>query len=327
MSRLYLHVSRFPITTILWLCGVSFFYQCSKDGSSTPPRPYDDWSYDDPWKTDSLQQAEPGSISDIHRRIFLPYCANSGCHDGNFEPDFRTPKSSYYSLIGHRAIKPDSLQRYPWRVVPGDADNSMLLVRMLTDLNGNSGIMPLSVDPGLHWGDHKEAFIDLIRQWINNGAKDMLGNSPPASDIPPQLKGFMVTDLNHQIWSRSSPFGPVTIPSSATSFKVWYAFEDDNKPVTQLTPSDLYFGPRLWENDTPTIIPFQVYSPGINAPGWNQEMTTYTHFVTLQKSEWDQVSTLLWFRAFVGDGYNPPVFLPSMHTLYRLQTYCSIRFE
>lgn len=87
------------------------------------------------------------TIQGLHAGLFKPTCANSGCHDGNFEPDFRTVESSYYSLVQQPVIKKDIAGSYLTRVIPENATGSMLPYRMKTDLNGNSGIMPLSLEP------------------------------------------------------------------------------------------------------------------------------------------------------------------------------------
>jgi len=40
-------------------------------------------------------EPDPASLEGIHKNIFVKTCANSGCHDGTFEPDFRTAESSF----------------------------------------------------------------------------------------------------------------------------------------------------------------------------------------------------------------------------------------
>ena len=64
---------------------------------------------------------DPYSIFSIHKDILKPTCANSGCHDGNFEPDFRTVESSYYGLVNVVPIKSSiSGGTFHYRVVPVD---------------------------------------------------------------------------------------------------------------------------------------------------------------------------------------------------------------
>ena len=62
---------------------------------------------------------DPYSIFSIHKDVLKPTCANSGCHDGNFEPDFRTVESSYFGLINVTPIKSNVSGGFPFRVVPG----------------------------------------------------------------------------------------------------------------------------------------------------------------------------------------------------------------
>ena len=73
----------------------------------------------------------------------------SGCHGGNEPPDLRD-EFSYNSL----------LDGY---VIPNDADAS-ILHKSLLGIDGAS-LMP----PGSGWPDSK---IDLVKAWINQGAKD-----------------------------------------------------------------------------------------------------------------------------------------------------------
>ncbi len=127
---------------------------------------------------DSTTQLDPTSFGGLHARIFRPTCANSGCHDGTFEPDFRTIESSYNTLVNHPIIKNNPQGNYELRVVPGNPDASVLMARLTFDIDGNSGIMPLVVDPGSDWNDMADTHIQNIRTWIQNGAKDLFGNPP-----------------------------------------------------------------------------------------------------------------------------------------------------
>ena len=55
-----------------------------------------------------------------HKNILEPKCANPACHDGTFEPDFRTIEGSYNTLVYHPVTKNDEDLTYEHRVVPGD---------------------------------------------------------------------------------------------------------------------------------------------------------------------------------------------------------------
>jgi hypothetical protein len=129
----------------------------------------------------------PYSFASLYRDIFQPTCSNSGCHDGNFEPDFRTIESSYNTLVYQPIIKNNTAGAFSYRVVPGNADASVLLVRLTTDIDGISGIMPLSVDPGSDYPVKKSEYIERIRQWIERGALDVLGNPPVSGPGQPKI--------------------------------------------------------------------------------------------------------------------------------------------
>src|SRR5881392_1918465 len=59
--------------------------------------PYDGVNY----KIDSASQAvpDPNSIVGLHKNIFSTRCALPGCHDGTFEPDYRTVQSTFSTLV------------------------------------------------------------------------------------------------------------------------------------------------------------------------------------------------------------------------------------
>jgi len=97
-------------------------------------------------------------------------------HDGTFEPDFRTIESSYNTLVGAAIIKNDPQNSFEYRVVKGNASASQLIARVTYDIDGNSGVMPLAVDPDSDWEANKETYIQNIEDWIAAGAKDVFGN-------------------------------------------------------------------------------------------------------------------------------------------------------
>jgi len=119
------------------------------DGSGLPPR------------------APPGSIdpsfSAIQANIFEPNCAVTGCHFGAGAPQGLRldDANSYGSLVGVSSVEVSSILR----VAPGDPDNSYLIQK----LEGSASVgaqMPLSA-PALPQAD-----IDVVRQWISDGAID-----------------------------------------------------------------------------------------------------------------------------------------------------------
>ena len=112
------------------------------------------------------------SLTGLHALIFRPTCANSGCHDGTFEPDFRSVSSTYNTLVNHPIIKNDLEGTYTHRVVPSNVEASLLIARLTYDIDDNSGVMPLVVEPDSDWPENKEAYIRHIKSWIEKGAPE-----------------------------------------------------------------------------------------------------------------------------------------------------------
>lgn len=298
---------------------------CKKTEVDNSPNPYSDWEYDIPKDKDSLQIPAANTIAGLYANIFKPSCANSGCHDGNFEPDFRTIESSYNSLVNKKVIKQDSLSEFEYRVVVGNADKSMLIQRLTIDLNGNSGIMPLSIDPNSDWIEKKEEYIKNIKDWINQGAKDILGNSDPQVDLKPTLKGFVVCEKGSTTpLPRSGAFGPVVIPFGVSDIDIWFAFEDENNSSMNLQYNKIKYNINLEEINNGAEYDLSVLS-GPSFIGVDNKSHTFTHKVTLKTNELGKQGDVIWFRAYVQDASNDILEYPSQNSIFRLKTYCTIR--
>lgn len=120
-----------------------------------------------------------GSFAYLYKNVFKPTCANSGCHDGTFEPDFRTMSSSYNTLVYRPVIANDETNSFEYRVIPGDTSASLLHERLLRFLPNSSGIMPLTLENNSDWPSKKNEYIYAIENWILAGAPDVSGNPAP----------------------------------------------------------------------------------------------------------------------------------------------------
>jgi hypothetical protein len=110
-------------------------------------------------------------FSEIQINVFTPTCAVSGCHTGAAAPQgLRLDEAASYGLLVDVASSeaPSIL-----RVAPGDPDNSYLVQK----LEGTAQVgerMPLGREP------LAQSTIDIIRQWITDGAvDDRAGSSEP----------------------------------------------------------------------------------------------------------------------------------------------------
>jgi hypothetical protein len=154
----------------LFLAGILLF-SCAKE----PVNPYD--QIEDPnQETEEETELDPTSIMGLHANVFRPTCANSGCHDGTFEPDFRTVQSTYNTLVNQPIIKNDPQGTFSYRVVPGNVAASQLVARLEYDIDGTSGVMPLAVEPDSDWPVKRQEYIQHLKDWIAAGAPDPSGN-------------------------------------------------------------------------------------------------------------------------------------------------------
>ncbi len=103
------------------------------------------------------------NFSQIQANVFSPTCAVTGCHFGAGAPqDLRLDAANSYALlVGVASMEQSSVLR----VAPGDPNNSYLIQKIEgTAASGQQ--MPLNA-PAL-----PQATIDVIRQWISDGAID-----------------------------------------------------------------------------------------------------------------------------------------------------------
>jgi hypothetical protein len=112
------------------------------------------------------------NFSEIQENVFTPNCATSGCHLGAGAPQglILDEANSYGLLVDVASMEDPSILR----VEPGDPDNSYLIQK----LEGTATVgdqMPLGGTP------LSQDTIDIIRQWITEGASD--DRAPSADPI------------------------------------------------------------------------------------------------------------------------------------------------
>ena len=110
----------------LGLIASLFLVNCTEDDLSL--NPYDGIDYSD--TTLVIDTLSSTSFVKLHRDVLGPSCNVMGCHDGSFEPDFRTVQSSYNTLVYHPILKNNLDETFTYRVVPGDTANSVLHERL-----------------------------------------------------------------------------------------------------------------------------------------------------------------------------------------------------
>jgi len=300
---------------------------CTALGCSDTPEidnPYDNQT---PENADGVVEQEdkdidPTTIEGLHKFIFKPTCANSGCHDGLFEPDFRTIESSYNSLVKQPIIKNDELDPLEFRVAPGDHLRSMLVRRLEVDLNGLSGIMPLALEPDSDWLDKKDEYIANINAWIDNGAKDINGNSREDLDFPPQLDGMAAFSGANQI-ARGGRFNPIGVQKSLGSVQIWYAYSDNDTDPSSYTGLSWNQSIHYNEFDSMTWSPMSYSASPKTITGVNQSSVDCHFRFDLNLINYE-VGDVIWIRSRLSDASND-MELPNENSLFNTKQYCAIR--
>lgn len=269
----------------------------SCDKEETPPdNPYDAVNYETP--TPPVDTLNKESFVWLHQNIFSTRCATPGCHDGNFEPDFRTLGSSYSTLVYHPIIKNNQAEDFVYRVIPYDTTASVLHERLTNCCFVNQDDrMPQDVI-GVPLQD---SLISAIEGWIMSGARDMFGQVPPQPDKKPIVEYYAAISTNYQtVYSNTEDridsvyYNPFIIPHG-TEMLIGILVTDDNTPISGLQVNKLR---TSYEPDD--------FSTG--APGY-QEYNAY--YITLGQEEY-WVATVnsgdfspgnvVYMRYYVNDG-------------------------
>ena len=236
-------ISQFSTFSLFFLF-LFFISSCTKDEKN----PFDDPDNLPPTDTTSIQDIDPASFVGLHQNIFKPTCANSGCHDGTFEPDFRTIESAYNTLVLHPIIKNNPSASYEYRVKPGSLSESIVWLRLNEDIDGISGIMPLDAfyDSEAEWNINKAEHLSNLSNWIMNGALDMFGNQPGANNQQPGISGiYAEADGNpSNIGER------IDVPMGSQQVTVWFAINDLESPLSELEYNKIKMSGQINFEDT-----------------------------------------------------------------------------
>ena len=293
------------------------FAACKKE----PANPFDDLENPviDPPVEENL---DPASIAGLHANVFGKTCANSGCHDGTFEPDFRTIESTYNTLVFQPIIKNDLQGTYEFRVIPGNADQSQLMARLSFDIDGNSGIMPLSVDPDSDWDEKSDTYIQNIRSWIQGGARDIFGNSPSQGNGLPQMQG--VRGRNSNWFPRADGGqGALRIPQIITAVDLYFAFSDDETLPQNFSTNKIRFSQDLDGFSDAPELPLDVLSTPLSETGYYGNTVNFTHKVTINPHDFAVLGETVFFRVYVKDVQNPVTEIPADGGALYIKTYFS----
>lgn len=217
------------LITILFFAAL---HGCKKN-EPLPPNPYDDIDRD---TTGYNIPIDSLNITYVHNKVLQPKCALPGCHDGNFEPDFRSVQSSFSNLVYAPILKNNAQNQFAYRVIPYDTTWSVLYERITNCcfVNTNDRMPQDNIGQKL-----PDADIDLVAKWIMSGARDIFGNIPQFPNSEPVIQGYLGISTDFQTTYSTNRldsvyFNPFILPLSVNSFYIGIAVSDDSTAQSQL---------------------------------------------------------------------------------------------
>ena len=296
---------------MVWIVG-----SCSKE----PTNPFGQEEPPDEIPMDSTA-IDSNSIAGLHALIFRPTCANSGCHDGTFEPEFRTISSTYNNLVYQPVIKNDPQESFTYRVLPGQPEQSQLIARLTYDIDDNSGVMPLVTESDSDYPANKERYIQLIKTWITEGAKDINGNVPTPSDALPEMKGVAAYD---GLWlKRANGQGALEIDKTTNMLSLYFAVTDDLLPSQELKGNKIKFSTIKDEFENAQELDLEILSTPILREGyWGVEEAFY-HKIEINPKDFGAAGEQVYFRIYISDESHPITEIPANGSAEEVKMYFS----
>jgi hypothetical protein len=307
----------FPL--LAWILLLAILPSCAPKETPAPPNPFD--AIRRPAPLPDTAALDSSSLTGLHKFIFVKSCATPGCHDGHFEPDFRTVQSTYNTMVYHPVVK-DGGGAYEYRVVPNSVEKSWLYNRLTTD-DPVLGRMPL-YDTPLNADQLRH-----IRNWINSGAPDPAGNPTTLPNLQPFVKGFAayVATIGFRLDTlrdRNAEYAAYPLINNFNC-EIWFDIRDDSTPTAQLQQVALLVSDDALDFSRATVHnATYVATPKIANDFFTGEELRCHWRVTLPTTTYPAES--LWFtRLRVSDGSRPnPVFIP--HPSASFQTKAAYAF-
>jgi hypothetical protein len=306
------HILLFSVIAVLFFVITD---SCKKD-PPLPHNPYDDINYG---TGNTSTPPDPNSIVGIHKNILFPRCAKSGCHDGHFEPDYRTVESSFATLVYHKVKKNSPDSAFTFRVVPYNKTKSVLYERLTNCCFVNQDDrMPQDII-GVPL---QQNLIDNISNWIMNGAKDMFGNVPVYPNTSPKILYYYATNptytLNYSADTNrkdSVYYNPFYVPNSSTLTLIFFV-SDDSTSIANMQVNKLKISTKADDFSAATSYTGTYVNTG---PPKNLEF----HLVNINTATLPNSDTLF-MRYFVNDGDHPTdTQFPTNNLVLPYKTYWS----
>ena len=275
-------------------------------------------------RTTLILQQEPvdsHSFAGLHELVFAAKCAQPACHDGSFEPDFRTPQSAYSTLVYHPVVKNDDDNSFVFRVQPQSLNKSWLWERVTTN-DQVLGRMPL-YDTLAPWQ------LQLIKEWIEKGAPDVNGKLPEQPNPEPAAFGLVALNSSGERVDTSkgrNRYRPIILPRN-TVVDLWWGVYDDATYPPLMTNLQAYISKSALSFDQASEAQVKVSFEPKNFKGLLDQPYPFFLHHELNTGNY-QPGTVLYLKLQVQDEHNKaPTLMPPFGTTSYLLSYFSVVIE
>lgn len=250
--------------TLIILVLFSSLISCKKKTEPDNVNPFDDPTLKAPEPTPSVYNPSPSSFEYIYQNVFAVTCNNSGCHDGSFEPDFRNISSAYNSLVYAPVIITPTNNPFQYRVLPGNASQSLLNYR-LTQMPGSGigtlgqGRMPWNDTTWMYVPKHS-TYIQNIKDWINAGAKDVFGNTATIGNKNPNTFGLQICNTGVTTPITRSKY--INISKNNGPIDIWAYVTDNETPAANMVSSEIKFSTNRYDFSNAVSMPLTYVADG-----------------------------------------------------------------
>lgn len=267
-----------------------------------------------------LTDPDPATIAGLFVNIFHPTCANSACHDGTFEPDFRTIESSYNTLVYRSPIKNDG--NYTYRVHPAHPEKSVIMARLHGSI---SPPMPFQVDPDSDWPENQDQHIENIKSWIEAGAPDIMGNIPGEITPHARMTGVIAYQSGEKL-KRTDNFGSLILNNEFDTVEIYIGLRHDEMEVVDLDYNKIAFSNGYNEFEELEKVDLKVADFPLMERGFYGEYVSYHHSVKIIPADFWTGGEQLFFRVYVQDDQNPITEIPANEGLHYFKEYMSFKW-
>jgi hypothetical protein len=288
---------------------------CKDKENPVPDNPFESLNVPPVIPEDSVNAS---SFLGIHKNILAVKCANPSCHDGSFEPDYRSVESSYNTLVYHPVIK----QLDPWyfRVIPFDTAKSWLWQRIIHERivsNGDTsgGRMPLYKDA------LSQTELNAISTWILNGARNTQGQIPTYPNQEPKVVAYGAFDPTFTVeyskdYNRvdSLAYNPFIVASS-DQIQILAIVADDSTAISAMQNCTLKFSLKRDDFSSASSLTCSYFE----IPTPNQTFKTWRATVNASNFPSD---TTVYMRFYLNDGDHPnDTEFPLNESVFYYKTY------